>query len=207
MLAADCGTDGADTALMWRSAGLAVLAMAALLTGCGDREERLMAPTNSPTTTSEETPPPERLRLTSREFDDGAPIPDRYSCHGDNVPPPLAWTGAPERAAELALIVDDPDAVGGLFTHWVVVGIEPSRTGGITESPPEGVRVTANSGGKSEYLGPCPPAGTGTHHYRFTLYALPNKLDVDTSAPVKEVTATIRAAASTSARLVGTYDG
>lgn len=145
------------------------------------------------------------MRLTSTAFADGEPIPARYSCKDDNEPPPLQWTGAPPDAAELALVVNDPDAVGGLFTHWVVTGIEPAAQGRITGSPPSGAQVTANSAGRAAYLGPCPPAGTGTHHYRFTLYALPDRLDVKPGAAVNQTTKAIREAATAHARLVGTF--
>lgn len=139
-------------------------------------------------------------------FADGEPIPADYSCTGRNVPPPLEWAGVPEGTGSLALIVDDADAVGGLYVHWVVTDIPPS-TSEIAGKAPAGATVSANSGGKAKYLGPCPPAGTGVHHYRFQLYALPEALGLDAATPHKEATTKIRDAAIAEARLAGTYRG
>src|SRR5512139_4227608 len=105
--------------------------------------------------------------VSSPAFADNAPIPAEYSCNGRNVPPPLHWENVPAGAESLALVVDDPDAVGGLYVHWVVTGIPPSTTEIVDGALPTRAVVIANSGGKAAYLGPCPPAGTGVHHYRF----------------------------------------
>ena len=98
-----------------------------------------------------------RLDLTSTAFADGAPIPTVYTCEGRDVSPPLAWSGVPAGVTELQLRMEDPDAPGGTFVHWVVSGIEPGTT-----SLPEG---------SAGYKGPCPPGGK-THHYVLTLRAL-----------------------------------
>src|SRR6266536_2438083 len=99
------------------------------------------------------------FELRSDAFGDGEPIPARYTCEGEDVSPPLAWTGVPEGAVSLALICDDPDAPSGTFTHWVAWGIDPS-TGGLAEgqsAPREG----PNGFGSGGYRGPCPPPGHG----------------------------------------------
>lgn len=182
----------------------------AVLAGCGNGERATTPPSPVPASTTPpvaESPRPATLRLTSAAFSNGEPIPARYSCHGANVPPRLDWAGVPEDAGELALVVDDPDAVGGLYVHWVVVGIEPGATGSISAEDPAGGRILPNSGGEAKYLGPCPPAGTGTHHYRFTLYVLPGDLDIKVETPAKQSTEAIAKAATATARLVGTYEG
>jgi Raf kinase inhibitor-like YbhB/YbcL family protein len=146
------------------------------------------------------------LRVASPAFADGAPIPVTYSCSGANVPPPLVWGGVPAGTAELALVVDDPDAVGGRFVHWVVVGIPPDTAGIRAGKPPAGATVLPNSNGDRGYLGPCPPAGTGTHHYRFTLYALRNRPRLGSEPSATAAEAAIKRAALASARLVGLYE-
>ena len=115
-------------------------------------------------------PPISSLSLTSSAFGDGAPIPSEFSCRGADVSPPLAWTGVPAGADALVLFVDDPD--GRDWVHWSVLDL-PGRDGSLprgvpsTEGPPQQGR---NDFGRVGYGGPCPPSGT--HHYRFTLYAL-----------------------------------
>ena len=102
-------------------------------------------------------------------------------------------------------MVDDPDAPGRTYVHWVVVGIDPAATGADTGRTPSGGTVLPNSGSDREYLGPCPPSGL--HHYRFTVYALdqPLRLAADTKADA--AVAAIEKAASTRGRLIGTYQG
>jgi Raf kinase inhibitor-like YbhB/YbcL family protein len=112
------------------------------------------------------------LSLTSPVFDEMSMIPERYTCDGVNVSPELNWEGVPEGCVTLALVVDDPDAPGKTWVHWVMWNIDPAL-GGLAE----GVSVEEigaiggkNDFGKYVYGGPCPPSGT--HRYRFTLYAL-----------------------------------
>ena len=112
------------------------------------------------------------LRVSSSAFSDGGAIPTKYTCSGDQTIPPLAWSGVPDSAASLALIVDDPDAPG-TFVHWVLYGI-PAATAAIPEGgpvPSASIEGT-NSAKKTGYLGPCPPKARGPHHYHFKLYAL-----------------------------------
>jgi Raf kinase inhibitor-like YbhB/YbcL family protein len=122
--------------------------------------------------------PPAAMTLTSNAFATGASIPVKYSCDGDDVSPPLAWSGAPVATKSFALIVDDPDAPGGTFTHWVLFDM-PSATTTLGEGT-TGVGVSGNNGfGAAKYGGPCPPKGKGLHHYSFRIHAL----DVATLGP------------------------
>lgn len=110
------------------------------------------------------------MAITSTAFTNGQPIPVKYSCKGEDVSPPLAWA-AEANAQSYALIVDDPDAPSGVFTHWVIYNLPGNLT-----SLPEGVPSSAysqgkNSFGKAGYNGPCPPPGK-PHRYNFTLLAL-----------------------------------
>jgi Raf kinase inhibitor-like YbhB/YbcL family protein len=109
--------------------------------------------------------------LTSPSFGAGAEIPKKFTCDGEDVSPALEWADAPDDTAALALIVDDPDARD--FVHWVVFDMVGSRSGGLAEgvsSSPDGPTQTFNDFGRIGWGGPCPPSGT--HRYRFTLYAL-----------------------------------
>ncbi len=143
--------------------------------------------------------------VSSPAFEDNTPIPAEYSCNGRNVPPPLRWENAPGETQSLALVVDDPDAVGGLYVHWVVTGIPPSASEIVDGAVPPGAVVSANSGGKAAYLGPCPPAQTGTHHYRFQLYALSKPLTLAPTTSAGQATQTIAAAAIATASTVGLF--
>jgi Raf kinase inhibitor-like YbhB/YbcL family protein len=108
------------------------------------------------------------LGLTSPAFGEGESIPPEYTCVGEDVAPPLAWSGVPEGTVELALVVSDPDADG--FVHWVVTGL-PASVGGLARGSPPAEAVEAlNDFGREGWSGPCPPSGT--HDYEFRLYAL-----------------------------------
>jgi hypothetical protein len=109
------------------------------------------------------------MELTSAAFANGEVIPERYTCDGDDVSPPLEWTAPPDGTVALALCVDDPDAGRYPFTHWLAWGLDP-RAGTLAEgeaAPREG----RNDFGAPGYRGPCPPPGK-PHRYVFTLYAL-----------------------------------
>lgn len=120
------------------------------------------------------------LTISSSEFAAGGDIPVQFSCKGDNMNPPLEIHGVPPAAKSLVLILDDPDAPGGLFTHWIVWNIEPSTAGIAQKSVPAGGVEGTNDFGKKGYGGPCPPSGT--HRYIFHLFALDQKLDLHAGA-------------------------
>jgi len=110
------------------------------------------------------------FKLTSPDFADGADIPARHSCDGNDVAPRLTWTQVPDGTRSLALVMDDPDAPRGTFTHWVLYDIPPDVTE-LGEGSTRGSQGR-NSFGRTGYGGPCPPPGDNPHRYRFTLYAL-----------------------------------
>ncbi len=145
--------------------------------------------------------------VSSPAFVNNTPIPAEYSCNGRNVPPPLRWENVPGGTESLALVVDDPDAIGGLYVHWVVTGIPSATTEIVDGALPAGAVVSANSGGKAAYLGPCPPAGTGAHHYRFQLYALSKPLTLAPTTPARQATQSIAGAAIATASTVGLFSG
>lgn len=114
------------------------------------------------------------LKVTSPAFRDGGRIPAKYACDGKNVSPPLNIESIPEETQTLVLIVDDPDAPRGTFTHWLVWNIPPANR--IMENTPPGVEGM-NSAGQRSYHGPCPPPGPA-HRYVFKVYALDARLDI-----------------------------
>ena len=106
----------------------------------------------------------------SSEFEYGESIPRHYSCEGPDVSPPLGWENVPDGTESFALIMEDPDAPGGTWVHWVVYDI-PVKKEGLQEGDAAGISGV-NSFGKEGYGGPCPPPGHGPHRYFFKLYAL-----------------------------------
>jgi Raf kinase inhibitor-like YbhB/YbcL family protein len=106
--------------------------------------------------------------------------------------------------AEVALVVDDPDAPRGTFVHWVVTGLDPADGRLAEGAVPPGARQLPNSAGKAAWTGPCPPGGPA-HHYRFTVYALQRPPEVAGDADPEQAVEAIEAAASARGRLVGTF--
>lgn len=130
------------------------------------------------------------MKITSSVFKNNDFIPEKYTCDGRSINPPLFITDIPENTQSLALIVEDPDAPGGVFTHWLVPNIDPN----IREIP-ENFR--------SDYIGPCPPFGT--HRYFFKIFALDIKLELPSSSTVKEFLPAIQNHILANAELVGKY--
>lgn len=121
-----------------------------------------------------------KMKITSSSFQEGGTIPAKYTCDGANASPPLHIAQVPAEAKSLALIVDDPDAPGGLFLHWLVWNFDPKTTDIAENSVPPPAVQGKNGFGKSGYGGPCPPSGT--HRYYFRVYALDQTLDLPAGA-------------------------
>jgi Raf kinase inhibitor-like YbhB/YbcL family protein len=143
------------------------------------------------------------ITVRSPAFAAGAMIPVRFSCRGSNTPIPLTWTGVPAGAASVALIMDDPDAPSGTFTHWVVFNLPVTGRGITNGRIPAGAAQAQNGRGQAAYTGPCPPSGT--HHYRFTVYAEPKRLSLQAGASLPEALAAIRSNPLASGRLTGLF--
>ena len=111
---------------------------------------------------------PAKLRVDSA-FRAGAEIPTEYTCDGANTPPPLSWSAVPNGTKSIAVLVDDPDAPKGTFTHWLVAGL-PATATSLGDKLPDGAFAAKNDKGDAGYTGPCPP--TGKHRYRFQVFAL-----------------------------------
>ena len=129
------------------------------------------------------------LQLTSPAFSNDGEVPATYTCDGDDVSPPLAWSGAPAGTRSYVLIVDDPDAPDPraprmVWVHWIVYNL-PATVAGLDEGVrklPHGAMLGINDFRKTAYGGPCPPVGR--HRYFFKLYALDTVLP-DLGKPTK----------------------
>jgi Raf kinase inhibitor-like YbhB/YbcL family protein len=146
------------------------------------------------------------ITVRSAALEQDAPIPPKYSCDGDDVSPPLWWDGVPKAAVDLALVVDDPDASGGTYVHWVLFGLDPSVTELDEAELPTGARQAKNSAGDAGYKGPCPPAGDDPHRYRFTVYALDEQLAAVDGAGTGDALIAVREGAIAKGTLTGTFD-
>ena len=143
-----------------------------------------------------------KMKITSSAFNEGGSIPSKFTCDGSDTSPPLQVTSVPPGAKSFVLIVDDPDAPGGLFTHWLVWNIAP-QTNSIAEgTAPKGVHGT-NDFGKSGYGGPCPPSGT--HRYLFKIFALDRELDLRSGARRSQVDAAMKGHVVARGELIGRY--
>jgi Raf kinase inhibitor-like YbhB/YbcL family protein len=133
---------------------------------------------------------------------DGAEIPVRYTCDGEDVSPALSWTNVPADAVELAITVTDLDAPE--YVHWLVYGIAPDVAAVGEGAPPAGSSLWANGSGSVEYAGPCPPTG-GQHRYRFTLHALNQQLEPGDETTALELIATIELLSTADSSVSGVY--
>ena len=143
------------------------------------------------------------MKLTSSAFNNSQSIPQKYTCQGEDISPPLEISVTPKGTQSLVLIVDDPDAPLGTFTHWVVYNIPPETTSIAENSLPQGALQGINSGDKSKYNGPCPPSGT--HHYVFKLYALDTTYQIKMLRDKKSVEDFMESHIITQAQLIGVY--
>jgi Raf kinase inhibitor-like YbhB/YbcL family protein len=115
------------------------------------------------------------IKVSSPAFGNGDFIPAEYTCAGTNISPEISITGIPSNAQSLAIIMDDPDATNGTFVHWVMWNIPVTNK--IHKNSAPGIQGV-NGRKENKYTGPCPPAGTGIHHYHFKIYALDMKLSI-----------------------------
>ena len=143
------------------------------------------------------------MKITSLAFEHNSKIPSIYTCDGKNVNPPLSITDVSGNAESLVLIMDDPDAPGGTWDHWIVWNMPVSTTKIEENSVPKGSSQALNSWGNRAYGGPCPPSGT--HHYHFKLYALKKRLLLDANATKEDVERAMTGYIVGEAVLVGLY--
>jgi Raf kinase inhibitor-like YbhB/YbcL family protein len=185
---------------------LPAVAVSALI-GCQERT----TVSETPSGVEVDVAPTAGWSLTSRAFDDGERIPQRYTGDGDDVSPELTWSDPPEGTVEFALICDDPDAPAGTWTHWVLYGVAPDRRS-LPEALPtpsalpelDDARQGRNSWGDTGYRGPAPPRGPD-HHYRFRLYALDAPVDLAPGATADALRSAMAGHVVGQTELVGLY--
>ena len=171
--------------------GCALVALAFVVVACSGGEEEVA---------------PSDIAVSSSAFSEGSSIPMRHTCDGEDVSPPLSWSGAPSGTRSLALISDDPDA--GSFVHWILYGI-PADVAGLPESMTTGgvALIGAKSGtndfGKTGYGGPCPPSGS--HRYVFKVYALDAELNLESGVTKNELLEAMSGHILSDGQLTGTY--
>jgi Raf kinase inhibitor-like YbhB/YbcL family protein len=141
-----------------------------------------------------------KLSVSSPAFMPGENIPTRFTCDGENLSPKLEINNLPPETVSLALIVEDPDAPNGTWTHWIVWDIPPTNT--IEENSLPGVQGL-NDFGTLVYGGPCPTIGT--HRYFFRVYALDTKLDLKEGSTREEMMKALEYHVIGSGELMGNY--
>ncbi len=175
---------------VWRSALLTAAVL--LLAACGGGDDKVAS---APAAASG------ALRISSPDFPAGGRIPTRFSCRGAGDRPVLRFAGVPSGAAELALLVIDPDAGG--FVHWTVYGMPPGTRGIAASGLPAGAREGRTTAGGTGWTPPCPPSGT--HSYEFTLYWLKTPSKLAAGADPQAVVDAIRSAAAGRGEVVGRF--
>ncbi len=143
------------------------------------------------------------LKVTSGDFTEGGDIPKQFTCDGRNENPNIEIDGLPEKTQSLALIMEDPDAPHGTFTHWVVWNISKDATEFTRGTVPNGVVQGTNDFGKTGYGGPCPPSGQ--HRYYFRVFALDTKLKLPATAHRRDLDAALKGHVLGKAVLMGRY--
>ncbi len=143
------------------------------------------------------------MKIKSSSFENNNSIPSKYTCDGEDINPPLEFSDIPDRCQGIALIMEDPDAPGGSWIHWLVWNVSPSSFYVKENSVPEGATQGVNSFGNNNYGGPCPPSGT--HHYCFKAYALDQKINLDSGADKQDVQDQMEGHIIEEAELIGIY--
>ena len=149
------------------------------------------------------------IQVRSPAFQEGGMIPQRYTCDGEDISPPLSWESGPEGTKSIALICDDPDAPGGTFVHWVLYDL-PGNTQELPENMPRdktlpsGAKQGANGFGRAGYGGPCPPRGT--HRYFFKVYALDATTNLPAGRSRADVLRTMEGHILARGQIMGTYN-
>ena len=147
--------------------------------------------------------------LETKAFPKGGEIPGKYTCSGEDVSPALSWSGAPQETKSFALIVEDPDAPSGTFTHWIVYDL-PATTHQLPENVSKsddlsgGGRQGRNDFRRVGYGGPCPPPGR-SHRYFFKLYALSAALNLPAGASKRDVESAMRGRIIAQVELMGKF--
>ncbi len=148
------------------------------------------------------------IKIESSAFKEGAMIPVKYTCDGEDVSPPLKWGNLPSGTKSIALISDDPDAPVGTWVHWVLFNLPPDVRALPENIPPKktlenGAAHGNNDFKKPGYGGPCPPGGT--HRYFFKIYALDKKIDLAPGASKAQLVKAMEGHTLDTGQLMGKY--
>jgi len=143
------------------------------------------------------------MKITSAAFNHNEKIPNKYTCDGENINPPLQFLDIPNNTKSLVFIVDDPDAPAKTWVHWVVYNINPNVTEVEEGNIPEGGAEGMTDFGSPGYGGPCPPSGI--HRYFFKLYALDSVLDLPQNATKQVVEEKMDSHIIDKVELIGLY--
>jgi len=186
-----------------------ILALSALIFACGGDDGALPEPTTQSPAPGEDST---TFTLSSDAFNTDGSIPARFTCDGEDLSPALTWDGVPDNSQSFALIMDDPDAPRGTFTHWVIYNMGSGARGlpeGVdkTERPDDGAigAQGRNDFGDIGYGGPCPPA-EDAHSYDFRLYAIDGLIDLGPGASKEELLVAIEGRMLAVATMIGTYE-
>ena len=143
------------------------------------------------------------MTITSTVFQQNDPIPANYGRNGQNINPPLTFSEVPAEAKTLALIVEDPDAPKGVFTHWILYNMSPATLQIMEAQLPLNAKQATNDYGNQQYDGPAPPSGT--HRYFFKVFALDKKLDIKPTAKRDEFYKAVEGGVIAQAEIIGTF--
>lgn len=173
-----------------------VVALGGVLMACGCRRESIHGKETG-------------MKISSPAFSEGQSIPQQYTCDGNDVSPPLQWLDAPANTGSFAIIVEDPDAPSGTFTHWVYFNISPttmSLGGNVPKSGalPDGAAQGKNDFGNIGYGGPCPPPGN-PHRYYFKFFALDARINAKPGADLDTVQQAMKGHILSETQLMGKY--
>ncbi|XUL91848.1 YbhB/YbcL family Raf kinase inhibitor-like protein [Streptomyces galilaeus] len=175
---------------------VAVAAALGSVAGCGGGGGGPSVPTPSAS---------QRIAVTSTAFTENGTVPRRYTCDGADVSPPLAFEGVPAGTAELVVVLEDPMAPHGTFTHWLMWGVPPRDTRLAAGEPPQGAVQGRNDFKKTGYGGPCPPKGAAPHRYVLSVYAADRKLTLAADASPDDVRRALTGHTLASGTLTGRY--
>lgn len=145
------------------------------------------------------------IEVTSDAFAEGEPIPAEHTCDGADTVPALSWSAPPDGTVAQAVVVEDPDAPDGTFTHWMVANLAADQQS-IEGDAPEGAVTGENDFGTTTWRGPCPPPADDAHRYRFTIVALDIRLDVDQGFAASDLTDAMAGHIIGQGTLTGTFD-
>ncbi len=143
------------------------------------------------------------MNITSTAIGADDRILKQYCCDGENISPPLTFSLVPKEAKSLLFILDDPDAPGGTFTHWIIYDMSPATLQVPENRPPNSGKFGSSSFGKIGYGGPCPPSGK--HRYFFKLFALDKILDLAEGADIEKINSEINGHVIDKAEIIGLY--